>query len=64
MAFTGNLAPWTGYEIVPKQAAKALVAYLTAMRADAPLFDAPMSLPAPAGAPVPTNAATATASAK
>ena len=64
MAFSGDLAPEAGYEIVPKQAAKALVAYLTAMRADAPLFDAPMSLPAPAGAPVPTNAATATASAK
>jgi cbb3-type cytochrome oxidase cytochrome c subunit len=53
---SGDAAPGDGYEIVPKPAAKALVAYLTSLRADAPLFDAPMTLPAPAGTPASTNA--------
>ncbi len=51
-----DLAPAPGYEIVPKPAAKALAAYLISLRADAPLFDAPVTLPAPAGTPTPTNA--------
>jgi hypothetical protein len=37
-----ELAPEPGYEIVPKQAAKALAAYLTSLRADASLFVAPL----------------------
>jgi len=56
LALPGDLAPGDSYEIVPKPAAKALVAYLTSLRADAPLFDAPMTLPAPAETPAPTNA--------
>lgn len=34
-----------GYEIVPKDEARALVAYLMSRRADAPLYEAPMALP-------------------
>jgi len=56
LAFSGDLAPGSGWEIVPKPAAKALVAYLTSLRADAPLFDAPRTLPATAGTPASTNA--------
>jgi len=56
LALPGDLAPGDGYEIVPRPAAKALVAYLTSLRADAPLFDAPMTLPASAGTPASTNA--------
>jgi cbb3-type cytochrome oxidase cytochrome c subunit len=42
-------APPAGYEIVPKPEALALVAYLMSLHADAPLFEAPMSV-APAAA--------------
>ena len=56
LALTGDLAPAPGYEVVPKPAAKALAAYLISLRADAPLFDAPISVPAPAAAPASTNA--------
>jgi hypothetical protein len=56
LALTGDLAPKAGYEIVPKPAAKALVAYLTALRADAPLYVAPLTLPASASTPASTNA--------
>ena len=56
LALPGELAPGTGYEIVPRPAAKALAAYLTSLRADAPLFDAPRTLPATAGTPASTNA--------
>ncbi|MEK7707494.1 MAG: cbb3-type cytochrome c oxidase subunit II, partial [Verrucomicrobiota bacterium] len=56
-------APATGYEIVPRPAAKALVAYLLSLRADAPLFEAPMT--PPAASPVTsTNAPTASFPAK
>jgi cytochrome c oxidase cbb3-type subunit 2 len=56
LALPGELGPGAGYELVPKPAAKALVAYLTNLRADAPLFNAPRTLPAPAGTPASTNA--------
>jgi|CZKM01.1.fsa_nt_gi cbb3-type cytochrome oxidase cytochrome c subunit len=56
LAFPGDLASTPGYEIVPRPAAKALAAYLVSLRADAPLFDAPLSVPAPAGTPNSTNA--------
>jgi cbb3-type cytochrome oxidase cytochrome c subunit len=36
-------APESGYEIVPTDNARALVAYLLSLRADVPLFEAPMS---------------------
>ncbi|SPE51490.1 exported hypothetical protein [Verrucomicrobia bacterium] len=51
-----ELAPGPGYEIVPKTEAKALAAYLVNLHMDAPLFDAPLTLPAP---PPATNAAAA-----
>jgi len=44
-----SLAPPPGYEVVPRPQVAALVAYLISLRADAPLFTAPMTLP---GAPV------------
>ena len=62
LVLPANLAPEPGFEIVPKAEAQSLVAYLTSLRADAPLYVAPLTAPAPA-APS-TNAATATASAK
>ena len=64
-----NLAPEPGYEIVPKTEAKALAAYLTSLRADAPLFVAPLTVAeaaaesttnAPAGSNSATNSAAAT----
>jgi cbb3-type cytochrome oxidase cytochrome c subunit len=52
-------------EIVPKPEAKALAAYLLSLRADAPLFNAPLTPTTPAStAPPPTNAPAASASAK
>lgn len=58
-----NLAPPPGYEIVPKADARALAAYLTSLRTDEPLFEAPFSVAsapstetnAPAGEPSSTN---------
>lgn len=44
-----------GYEIVPKPEAKALVAYLLSLRADVPLFEAPMTGPAAAPSTTATN---------
>jgi cbb3-type cytochrome oxidase cytochrome c subunit len=75
LVLPAELAPPAGYEVVPKPAAKALAAYLASLRADAPLFIAPMTVPAAATASggtnapaVPsmttTNSATAAASAK
>jgi cbb3-type cytochrome oxidase cytochrome c subunit len=58
LQLTGELAPPAGYEIVPTEEARALVAYLLSLRADAPLFEAPMT-PPPAPAPVATNAVVA-----
>ena len=52
-------------EIVPRPEAKALVAYLLSLRADAPLFNAPLTPPAPANTvPPPENEPAASASAK
>jgi cbb3-type cytochrome oxidase cytochrome c subunit len=47
-------------EIVPKPEAKALVAYLLSLRADAPLFEAPLTSATPGGTPSGTNAPAAT----
>jgi cytochrome c oxidase cbb3-type subunit 2 len=56
MVLPRDLAPPPGYEIVPKPEAGALVAYLLSLRADAPLFEAPLTvIPAP-GAAGATNA--------
>lgn len=57
-------APAPGYEVVPTPAAKALAAYLINRRADAPLFNAPMTLPVIIGTATPTNTPPASASAK
>jgi cbb3-type cytochrome oxidase cytochrome c subunit len=54
LKLTGDLVPAPGYEIVPTPEARALVAYLLNLRAEAPLFEAPFT-PPPAKAP-PTNA--------
>lgn len=51
-----QFAPTAGYEIVPKPEAKKLAAYLLSLQSEAPLFEAPWPLKAPA----PTNAAPAT----
>jgi cbb3-type cytochrome oxidase cytochrome c subunit len=48
-------APGAGYEVVPKAEAKALVAYLTSLRADAPLFVAPFSVAGLSPAATATN---------
>jgi len=57
LKLTGEFAPPAGYEIVPKDEARALVAYLLSMRAEAPLFESPVT-PPPAPAPA-TNAVAA-----
>ncbi len=59
LKLSGAAAPEDGYEIVPKAEAKALVAYLLNLRAEAPLFESPYT-PPPASAPA-TNAAPTTA---
>lgn len=40
-----EFAPPDGYEIVPKPEARALVAYLLSLRADTPLYEAPLTPP-------------------
>jgi cbb3-type cytochrome oxidase cytochrome c subunit len=62
LQFSSEIAP-LGYEIIPKPEAKALVAYLLSLRADAPLFEAPLT-PPPASPVTSTNAPTAISSAK
>ena len=51
-----EFAPPAGYEIVPKPEATALAAYLTSLRADAPLFTAPVSVAAASSSEAGTNA--------
>jgi cbb3-type cytochrome oxidase cytochrome c subunit len=48
-----------GFEIVPKPEAKALVAYLTSLKTDAPLYVAPLTVAQAAGAEATTNATAA-----
>ena len=38
-----EFAPSTGYEVVPKLAARELAAYLLSLRATVPLYDAPVA---------------------
>lgn len=54
LKLTGDLAPPAGFEIVPTDKARALAAYLVSLRADAPLYESPVTLPA---TPVTTAAA-------
>jgi cbb3-type cytochrome oxidase cytochrome c subunit len=58
-----DMTPAPGYELIPTPAAKALAAYLVSLRADAPLFHAPLTVLA-AATPNMTNAASANAAAK
>ena len=44
LVLPAELAPEPGFEIIPKPEAKALVGYVTSLRADAPLFDAPVTV--------------------
>jgi cbb3-type cytochrome oxidase cytochrome c subunit len=44
----GEFKPEPGYEIVPKPEAKALVAYLTSLNVETPLYEAPMTPSTPA----------------
>jgi cbb3-type cytochrome oxidase cytochrome c subunit len=46
LVLPAGIAPESGYEIVPKPEAVALANYLTSLRADQPLFDAPVSVAA------------------
>ncbi len=59
LRLSGEFAPANGYEIVPRPEARALVSYLLSLRADVPLFEAPMSAPARPGAT--TNSPSASA---
>ncbi len=64
LVLPAEVAPPAGYEVVPKPPARALAAYLASLRADAPLFNAPLTVPASATPATSTNAATTAASAK
>ena len=71
LALRGGFAPPAGYEIVPKDQAKALVAYLGSLRADASLYVAPLTLAsasetnaAPAAGATSTNTTPTPAAAK
>ncbi len=50
LKLTGDSAPAAGFEIVPTDEARQLVAYLLSLRSDAPLFESPVT-PPPAPAP-------------
>jgi cbb3-type cytochrome oxidase cytochrome c subunit len=50
-----EFAPPAGYEIVPTIEAHALVAYMLSLRADAPLFETPMTMPGVAAQDGATN---------
>ena len=56
LVLPAELAIPIGYVVVPRPAAKALAAYLVSLRADAPLFSAPMTLPAATATPKTANA--------
>jgi len=57
LQLTGEFKPDAEYEIVPTPEAKALVAYLSSLRSDTPLYEAPIT-PAAAPAAASTNAPT------
>ena len=50
-----GFAPPDGYEVVPTEDAKNLVAYLSSLHADAPLYEAPFTPPQVLTNQVPTN---------
>jgi cbb3-type cytochrome oxidase cytochrome c subunit len=53
LQLSGKSAPPAGWEVVPKPEAQALVAYLVSLRANVPLFNAPVSMVATAGTNAP-----------
>ena len=53
-----EFAPEAGYEIVPTEDAQALVAYLLSLHADAPLYEAPITVVAAKPASASTNSVT------
>lgn len=55
LVLAGDQAPPAGYEVVPKPEARALVAYLLSLRADAPLFTAPLAVAAAPTTPAPSK---------
>jgi cbb3-type cytochrome oxidase cytochrome c subunit len=55
LVLDGELSPEPGFEIVPTDEAKALVAYLLSLKSDVPLFEAPFSALAGAQAVAVTN---------
>jgi cbb3-type cytochrome oxidase cytochrome c subunit len=61
LVLPAEVAPPTGYEVVPKPAAQELAAYLVSLRANAPLFSAPLTVPAAAAPSNGTNAPAAPA---
>jgi cbb3-type cytochrome oxidase cytochrome c subunit len=59
LAFRPEAGIPADYEIIPTQEARALVAYLTSLRVEAPIYDGPFSVPPPPPEPS-TNAAAGT----
>ena len=45
LQLTGEFSPPAGFEIIPTDAARALVAYVLSLRADAPLYESPVTPP-------------------
>jgi cbb3-type cytochrome oxidase cytochrome c subunit len=60
LKLTGKLAPRDGFEVVPRPEALRLVDYLRSLRADTPLFEAPLPQLAPPPSAGDTNAPGAT----
>ncbi len=60
LALPPELAPEPGYEIGPTPEASALAAYLVSLRADAPLFEAPLTVASASGAPATNTVAAPT----
>lgn len=56
LKLAGESAPPAGYEIIPTEQARALIAYLLSLHADAPLYETPMT-PPPASAPATNSVA-------
>ena len=62
LRITGEFAPEPGFEIVPTDHAKALVAYLLNLRADAVIFETPMTVAVAASTNAPPGATNAPSS--
>ena len=60
LPLSGDLAPRPGFEVIPTTEARSLVTYLISLRSDAPLFDAPLTVPNAPAATTNTPAASGT----